>query len=131
MIDAGYRVMLYEASSAGEAMACTKRATARQAASLLVYAGHGSQSSVRFGHDARDAFGRGLAGALRKEGFAIRSTPADGELVVRYVVETIKGTERLRVAIYVRGRTLARAYAQRADGVYPVGPWSYGGPDGS
>src|SRR5690348_2173952 len=78
---------------------------------------------IRFAHDARDAFGRGLAADLRKEGFAIRATPADGELLMRYVVDTIKGTDMLRATIYVRGRTLSRAYAARPGGLYPVGPW--------
>lgn len=82
--------------------------------------------AVRFAHDATDAFGRGLAAELRKEGFAIRRTPTDGELLLRYVVDAIKGTDLLRATIYVRSRTLSRAYAARPGGLYPVGPWSVG-----
>lgn len=81
---------------------------------------------VRFAHDAQDAFGRALAAELRKEGFAIRSAPSHGELLVRYVVDVIKGTDLLRATIYVRDRTLSRAYAARRGELYPVGPWSVG-----
>ena len=86
----------------------------------------GAGQAIRFGHDARDVFGRGLAAELRKEGFAIVSTRTDGELLVRYVVDAIKGTDMLRATIYVRGRTLSRAYTARPGGLYPVGPWSVG-----
>lgn len=86
---------------------------------------------IRFGLDARDVFGRAFATALRAQGFALRSTPTADDLVVRYVVDAVKGTDLLRATIYVQGRTLSRAYAQRAHGLYPVGPWSVGGPDGS
>jgi hypothetical protein len=86
---------------------------------------------IRFAHDDDDPFGRGLADALRTEGFAVRSRPADGELLVRYVVDVIKGTDLLRATLYVRTRTVSRAYVQRESGLYPVGPWSVGGPHGS
>ena len=51
--------------------------------------------------------------------------------LLRYVVDTVKGTDLLRVTIYVRGQTFARAYAERAGGLYPVGPWSVGVRHGS
>jgi hypothetical protein len=89
-----------------------------------------TEQPIRFGHDARDAFGRAFAAALRAQGFALRSTPTADEIVVRYVVDLIKGTDLLRATIYLQRRTLSRAYAQRAHGLYPVGPWSVGGPDG-
>lgn len=101
-------------------------AIAADAAKKLAASFGGAGQAIRFAHDATDAFGRGLATELRKEGFAIRSTPADGELLVRYVVDAVKGTDMLRATIYVRGRTLSRAYALRGDELYPVGPWSVG-----
>ena len=101
-------------------------AIAADAAKKLAASFGGAGQAIRFAHDATDAFGRGLATELRKEGFAIRSTPADGELLVRYVVDAIKGTDMLRATIYVRGRTLSRAYTARSGGLYPVGPWSVG-----
>jgi hypothetical protein len=101
-------------------------AIAADAAKKLAASFPATGQAIRFAHDARDAFGRDLASELRKEGFAIRSTPADGELLVRYVVDAIKGTDSLRATIYVRGQTFARAYAQRASGLFPVGPWSVG-----
>jgi hypothetical protein len=101
-------------------------AIAEDAAKKLAASFRATGQAIRFAHDADDAFGRDLAAELRKEGFAIRSKPADGELLVRYVVDVVKGTDFLRATIYVRGRTFARAYAQRAGGLYPVGPWSVG-----
>ena len=101
-------------------------AIAADAAKKLAASFGGAGEGIRFAHDATDAFGRGLATELRKEGFAIRGAPADGELLVRYVVDAIKGTDMLRATIYVRARTLSRAYAQRGDELYPVGPWSVG-----
>ena len=106
-------------------------AIATDAARKLAASFPGTAQAVRFAHDAHDPFGRGLAAELRKEGFAIRSKPADSELLVRYVVDTVKGTDFLRATIYVRGQTFARAYVQRASGLYPVGPWSVGVRHGS
>ena len=106
-------------------------AIAADAAKKLAASFPGTGQGIRFSHDATDAFGRGLAAELRKEGFAIRRAPADGELLVRYVVDAIKGTDMLRATIYVRGRTLSRAYAARPGGVFPVGPWSVGVRHGS
>ena len=100
---------------------------AKKLASVFTATGQG----VRFAHDARDAFGRTLAGELRKEGFAIRSTASGDELLVRYVVDVLKGTGLLRATVYVRRRTFSRAYAQRAGALYPVGPWSVGDSHGS
>lgn len=88
-------------------------------------------ASIRFAHDGRDAFGRSFATALRKSGFAVKDATAErsaGELSLRYVFDQIKGTDLLRVSLYIERRTLSRAYAQRSGGVYPVGPWSVGGP---
>lgn len=87
--------------------------------------------SIRFAHDASDAFGRCLAAELRREGYAVRSTPAKREMLVSYVVDAIKGTDLLRATIYAQGRTFSRAYAERSTGLLPVGPWSVGGPNGS
>jgi hypothetical protein len=106
-------------------------AIAADAAKELAASLRSTGEPIRFAHDASDAFGRSLAAALRTQGFAIRVTPAHGELLVRYVVDAVKGTDLLRATIYVQGRTLSRAYAQRASGLYPVGPWSVGGPYGS
>lgn len=106
-------------------------AIAADAAKKLAGAFLGAGEAIRFAHDATDPFGRGLAAELRKEGFAIGSTRADGELLVRYVVDAIKGTDMLRATIYVRGRTLSRAYRARPGGLFPVGPWSVGVVDGS
>jgi hypothetical protein len=106
-------------------------AIATDAAKKLAASLPGEGQAVRFAHDATDAFGRGLAAELRKEGFAVRSTPSGGELLVRYVVDAIKGTDMLRATIYVRGRVLSRAYATRSGGLYPVGPWSVGVRHGS
>jgi hypothetical protein len=106
-------------------------AIAADAAKKLAAAFPAEGQAIRIGHDARDAFGRGFATALRAEGFAIRATPSDGELVVRYVLDEIHGTELLRVTIYVRGQTLARAYEKRASALVPLGLWSHGGAHGS
>lgn len=76
-------------------------------------------------------FGRSFAGELRKAGFAIRATASSDELLVKYVVDVLKGTDLMRATLYVRGRTLSRAYAQRAGALYPVGPWSVGERHGS
>lgn len=88
-------------------------------------------ASVRFAHDARDTFGRSFATELRKAGFAVMAAAAGasgGELSLRYVVDRVKGTALLRVSLHIDRRALSRAYAQRSGGVYPVGPWSVGGP---
>lgn len=55
MVNAGYRVILHEASTAGEAVEALKSATRRQSASLVVLSGHGTQSSIRFGHDSLES----------------------------------------------------------------------------
>ena len=106
-------------------------AIAADAAKELATSFAPADQPLRFAHDTGDAFGRGLVAALRKQGFAVRSTPARGEFLVRYVVDALKGTELLRATIYVQGRTFSRAYAPRPGGLYPVGPWSVGGTDGS
>lgn len=90
--------------------------------------------SLRLAHTAADVFGRNFVAALRRAGYAVKESSAPlarSELSVRYVVDQLKGTQLLRVTVYVRDRTLSRPYGERASGVYPVGPWSAGGFDGS
>lgn len=85
--------------------------------------------AIRLVQDAQDPFGRALATELRKAGYSVkdRSAPRSAdELHVRYVVDRLKGTRLLRVTVHVQRRRLSRAYGQRADGVYPAGPWSSG-----
>jgi len=106
-------------------------AVAADAAQRLAADYEAEGASIRFAHDARDAFGRSFATELRKAGFAIKDSAgdaSDGELGLRYVVDGIKGTDLLRVSLYVDRRALSRAYAQRSGAVYPAGPWSVGGP---
>lgn len=106
-------------------------AMAADAAKKLASVFTATKKGVRFAHEAGDAFGRNLAGELRKQGFAIRSSASGEELLVRYVVDELKGTDLMRATIYVRARTFSRAYAQRAGALYPIGPWSVGDRHGS
>lgn len=83
---------------------------------------------------ATDDFGRNFEAELRRTGYAVQKGPAASsrdELQVRYVVDELKGTDLLRVTLYVQQRTLSRPYAERPRGVYPVAPWTAGGSDGS
>lgn len=106
-------------------------AVAADAAQRLAADYEAEGASIRFAHDASDTFGRSFGTELRKAGFAVKDAANEssgGELSLRYVVDRVKGTDLLRVSIYIDRRTLARAYAQRSGEVYPVGPWSVGGP---
>lgn len=97
--------------------------------------------ALRLLHAATDSFGRSFAAELRKAGYAVQDGSADelqdakarsaDELQVRYVVDQLKGTQLLRVTLYLPRTTLSRAYAERASGVFPVGPWSMGSVGGS
>ena len=108
-------------------------AIAADAANLLSAEYAPDSHSIRLAQDARDAFGRAFAAELRKGGYSVKDTSApssEGDLQVRYVIDHLKGTELLRVTIYVQRRRLSRAYAHRQDGLHPAGPWSSGMHDG-
>lgn len=82
--------------------------------------------SIRLEREADDLFGQRLATELRKKGFSLQENAASAserQLQVRYVLDAIKGTDLLRLSIYVPQRRLSRAYAQRSDRVFPDGPW--------
>lgn len=109
----------------------TQAAIAADAARKLAADYDAAQVRVRIAQDARDPFGRSFAAQLRKAGFAVKSGEGGAigaQLRVRYVVDKLKGTDLLRLSLFVERRTLSRAYARRSGAVYPAGPWSIGGP---
>ncbi len=63
---------------------------------------------------------------VEAEGFSV-STGADapqGASELNYILDRLKGTELLRVVVYVNAHQLARAYAYRDGELVAAGPWS-------
>jgi conjugative transfer protein TrbH len=101
-------------------------AIATDAASKLSSTYPPESHSIRLERQVDDLFGERLAAELRKQGYSLQERAVHGGedgMLVRYVLDTLKGTELLRLSIYVPGRRLSRPYAQRSDQVLPNGPW--------
>lgn len=78
--------------------------------------------------ETESSFDRAFVSWLRQNGFTLKSAGnrSTDVLVVQYAVDQLRGTKLVRVTLFVEHRTLSRAYATGADGVYPAGPWSSG-----
>lgn len=103
-----------------------QQALSQDAAELLA-AGKPEGATFALPEGTADPFGRGLADALRSRGHFVTAGEKDGALSVRYVVDELRGTDLLRVVLWIGHGVRSRAYRAEGTSLVAAGPWTVAG----